>query len=425
MAIDYSKIPHEDVTGTYRYTNLPKHFFEALAAGDITLDMFLVLAWVWNQAGYKTGIAKRASAAMIRDDVWSPRVTPEKGRPKLRTVRRILQRLQLCGFIFVPKKYINDTNYPICACGYVVSVDLDGDRRRFALRPKPIKSYREALKGDDRLVDTVFDTPDDTPLTDPCPTHDRPMTDPCPTPVRPPDPSLSGKQVNQVETGVAGIAGDQVQQQQPALRADAAAVAVTPTSFQEADDRIEKLKSGYKPEFRTTESGASDFPITANLVTAAILWDYLGNPAGQDPLKWEDSLGILSQDYDSQDYSLLDLFWYAFDVNPKWREKLLAAKYPVKYLETVLPHILDDYTHWSMNQEKEVPMKLDAAVKKLLASGEVFERDGKRYKFLAVQGYKPCYHEIDAQGNPVGIVGNLVWGLDLPLPEDALEGAGY
>src|ERR1700722_17900857 len=127
MPIDYSKVPHEDVTETYRYTNLPKHFFDALAAGDITPDMFLVLAWVWNNAGYKTGIAQRASAAMIRDDIWRSRVIPEKDRPKLRTVQRILGRLQLCGFIVMPDKYVNNTNYPICACGYVVGATIDGD----------------------------------------------------------------------------------------------------------------------------------------------------------------------------------------------------------------------------------------------------------------------------------------------------------
>ena len=39
--------------------------------------------------------------------------------------------------------------------------------------------------------------------------------------------------------------------------------------------------------------------------------------------------------------------------------------------------------------------------------------------------YRPCYHEIDAHGNPIGVIGNHVLGLDLPLPEDALEDAGY
>ena len=345
MAINYSKIPHEDVTDTYLYTNLPKHFFERLAAGDITLDMFLVLAWIWNHAGYKTGIARRASAAMIRDDVWSPRVIREKDRPTLRAVRRILRRLQLCGFIATPKDYVNDTNYPICACGFVVSVVVEGVRRKFALRPKPLKSYREALKGDDRLIDTVFDTPDDTPLTDPSPTHDRPATAPCPAADRPPDPSLSCKQINQVETGVAGVGSvtsQQVQQQQPALRADAAAAAGLHNNSQEANDRIAKLENEYKPE-----PEASNVP--ANLATANILWDYLGKPAGQNPAKWAASLGLLGQDYD-----LLDLFRYAFQVNRKWGEKLRAAKHPVKYLESVLPHILEDYSSWSMKKQEKV-----------------------------------------------------------------------
>src|SRR5439155_2172753 len=124
--------------------------------------------------------------------------------------------------------------------------------------------------------------------------------------------------------------------------AAAAAAAGLYKNSQEANDKIAKLENEYKPE-----PEASNVP--ANLATANILCDYLGKPAGQNPAKWAASLGLLGQDYD-----LLDLFRYAFQVNRKWGEKLRAAKHPVKYLESVLPHILEDYSSWSMKKQEKV-----------------------------------------------------------------------
>ena len=81
QAIDYSKIPHEDVTDTYRYVNLPRRFFEALAQGSITPLMFNVLAWIWARAEYKTGIAKRVTAQTIIDELYPADMVPKKVRP--------------------------------------------------------------------------------------------------------------------------------------------------------------------------------------------------------------------------------------------------------------------------------------------------------------------------------------------------------
>lgn len=55
MPIDYSKIPHDDVTETYFFVNLPLRFFNDREEGKITPMMFDVLAWIWQHAGYRTG----------------------------------------------------------------------------------------------------------------------------------------------------------------------------------------------------------------------------------------------------------------------------------------------------------------------------------------------------------------------------------
>jgi hypothetical protein len=137
--IDYSKIPHEDVTDTYRYTNLPWQFFYDRENGKITPRMFDVLAWIWRHTGFYSGIADRASAGMILADLWPSK----KGRPDVATIQRDLRTLDLCGYITLPKTYLHDVNYPITAHGYVVG----SAGRKIAPRPKATIGYRDVRKG--------------------------------------------------------------------------------------------------------------------------------------------------------------------------------------------------------------------------------------------------------------------------------------
>jgi hypothetical protein len=156
-------------------------------------------------------------------------------------------------------------------------------------------------------------------------------------------------------------------------------------------------------------------------------WEYLGSPEKFSPSRWEKQFSELLSAYPG----LGEILEYAFekDSTKTWRNRLLGANTPVAYLRKVLPHIQEAYDKWlpleAERTEKAAVLCIHDSVNNLLASGEVFVRDGHNYKFLAVQGYKPCYHEIDGHGNPMGVIGNLVLGLDLPLPEDALEDAGY
>ena len=117
MAIDYSKIPHEDVTDTYRYTNLLKQFFEYRAMGRITPMMFDVLAWIWEHAGYMTGITKWVTAETILDDLFPVKVVPRKDRPSLSTIQRVLRQLADLGYITLPTKYKHRRNYSTIANG--------------------------------------------------------------------------------------------------------------------------------------------------------------------------------------------------------------------------------------------------------------------------------------------------------------------
>ena len=135
----YAKVRHVQLKDGYRYTNLPQKFFDDRRAGRITPMMFEILTWVWNQAGYYTGRVDRASASMILEDLWPQK----KGRPSLSTVQRAVLQCAKCGYIRVPTEYRSDENYPIFALGYVVGCD----EASIALRPHPIVSYRDALKG--------------------------------------------------------------------------------------------------------------------------------------------------------------------------------------------------------------------------------------------------------------------------------------
>jgi hypothetical protein len=139
MAIDYSKIPHADVTDTYFYVNLPSQFFHDRASGKITPLMFDCLAWIWEHAGYSTGRTKMTSAGRIQADLW-PR---KKGRPSVRSIQRALRILHNCGYITLPKRFLHEESYSIRANNYVV---YDGETK-LALYPKVTIGYRELKEG--------------------------------------------------------------------------------------------------------------------------------------------------------------------------------------------------------------------------------------------------------------------------------------
>jgi hypothetical protein len=164
QAIDYSKIPHEDVTDTYRYVNLPRRFFEALAQGSITPLMFNVLAWIWARAGYKTGIAKRVTAQTIIDELYPADMVPKKVRPSVSTIQRVLRQLADLGYITLPTRYKHRKNYSIVAHGYVALVE----GRKLSLRPKETKAYGDR----DDEFDAPSEAPSEAPMTLPCGTDD-------------------------------------------------------------------------------------------------------------------------------------------------------------------------------------------------------------------------------------------------------------
>jgi hypothetical protein len=156
-------------------------------------------------------------------------------------------------------------------------------------------------------------------------------------------------------------------------------------------------------------------------------WEYLGSPAESNPSKWTVPFFELLSAYPD----LGEILEFAFeeDSTKTWRNRLLGANTPIAYLRKVLPLIQESYDKWlpleAERTEKAAVLCMKDAVRNLLASGKVFVRNGHNYKFMAVADHPPCYHEVDAQGNPIGVIGNRVLGLDLPLPEDALEDAGY
>jgi hypothetical protein len=139
MAIDYSKIQHEDVTDTYFYVNLPSQFFHDRASGKITPLMFDCLAWIWEHAGYSTGRTKMTSAGRIQADLW-PR---KKGRPSVRSIQRALRILHHCGYITLPMRFLHEESYSIRANNYVIY----DNERKLALYPKVTIGCRELKEG--------------------------------------------------------------------------------------------------------------------------------------------------------------------------------------------------------------------------------------------------------------------------------------
>lgn len=437
MAIDYSKIPHEDVTDTYFYVNLPLKFFHDRATGKITPLMFDCLAWIWEHAGYYTGRTKMTSAGRIQADLWPKK----KGRPSVRSIQRALRSLHNCGYITLPKRFLHEESYSIRANNYVIY----DDEKKMALYPKVTIGHRELKKGSEEAyyddscdqvqagigqssgrvpaeLGSSFDAGCDahgraaTPspaegysgTKDSCAvpsdgdgshlgrSSDAALSEPC----RSSDDNTTGESSPSGKIGEAGRAGTEQQQQL------AAAVAFP--------------REEQKPKTVETETESESKRL------AQRFWEYLGSPAKISPSRWEPQFSELLET--SPD--LWSIMEYAFEKDSKgtWRDRLLGANTPVAYLRKVLPYIQEAYGKWlpqeAESAEKAAVLCWKDAVKNLLASGEVFVRDGHNYRFMAVPGHRPCYHEVDAQGNPVGIVGNLVMGLDLPLPEDALESAG-
>ena len=161
--IEYVEVPERG----YYYANVPMGFFESLREGDITPTMFMVVCWVWANAGWKTGTVKMASASRIRQELWPYK----KDRPSLAKVQRAVRLLAQCGYIRIPKRYLHDQNYPIHACGYVVGCD----EGKIALRPCNIISYKEALRGCEEPSEGGLEEP----LRDTCGTSAEDMRDTC------------------------------------------------------------------------------------------------------------------------------------------------------------------------------------------------------------------------------------------------------
>ena len=425
MAIDYSKIPHEDVTDTYRYTNLPKQFFEYRAMGRMTPLMFDVLAWVWEHAGYMTGITKWVTAETILDDLFPVKVVPKKDRPSLSTIQRVLRQLEDLGYITLPTKYKHRRNYSIIANGYVVLVD----GRKLSLRPKEIKAYGDR----DDEFDAPDEAPSEEPVTLPCGTDAGPVTLPCGTD----DATTSGITGKSGSTGVvggAGIAPNNKQQPPASPEKVAAVVSSGETLIQEPKTvepeiepawvekdgvmmgwRFARILDGYKPEFLEPPSSS----LTWELFLARYFHHLLGRPAKHDPRKWEEDFKELLSAY--PDLSELLDFAFLNETTGKWRDQLKGVKIPVNspvgLLRVLLPSIEDAYRRYCEKLESA------GGVEALLASGKTYERDGNTFKFVNSKEHGPCWCRVDDKGL-VSVPWADAVGLDVPFPEDALEYAG-
>jgi len=391
----YEHIPHEEVLAYY-YVNLPLRFFNDLREGRITITMFLVLAWVWWHAGYRTGVVERASAGMILGDMWPMK----KGRPSLSKVQRAVKLCADCGYISVPKGYNHDENYPITAHGYIVICD----EGKIALRPKPTISYREVLKAtagsfddeanenrrcdDDfpnsRSCETKndenlpnlreFDPPYDEPKTAPSPVStasygeapkrcDAPsaedVTNICGTSAEP-LPNMCGTydDSSSCGSGESGESGEASESREAAAskagRAAAAPAALSVFSSPEADGKEGEGEGKSKPE---PECPKDEYIPPSPGDIARIFHKLLGSPPRYGPRSWEKGFAKLIEDQEAwswggkKDRDAGDLHYlldhclnpkYGGEVAEKWLPKFKEARNPFGLLLTVIGEMRDD-----------------------------------------------------------------------------------
>ena len=189
------KRPHDKIRVFY-YTNFPRIFSQDLKEGRITRLMYDILLWVYENVNWKWCRVERASAEIIRQDIYPPRCGAPQ--PSVRTIQRNLKHLDGCGYISLPKHYDLNNNYVIYVHGYVV--ELGGEK--FAVDKRPTITY-EALRRKNVATD---DAADDERLSQVCRSYDEAMTRACPTCD---DSSLyvTGEAVKTIETNKACEAG--------------------------------------------------------------------------------------------------------------------------------------------------------------------------------------------------------------------------
>ena len=372
---------------------MPVKFVDMMMAGEITGSMLLTMLMLYRWANWRTGRVDRVSAQGL--------ATASNDAYHKNTFQDALKRWDDTGYIKREMTPCSKKQFPVVINNFRVRVKTKGKDGEPVMKSCLINksstiTYAEFKKGVrvEPLAEGVEEGVDEA-LAEGVEDSVRKVG----TELASNEHLLADDEQDCLQDELAG--DEQEQQQQPA-----AAVATSSSEEQ-------------KP--KTTEIEIESKSL------AQRFWEYLGSPEKFSPSRWEKQFSELLSAYPG----LGEILEYAFekDSTKTWRNRLLGANTPVAYLRKVLPHIQEAYDKWlpleAERTEKAAVLCIHDSVNNLLASGEVFVRDGHNYKFLAVQGYKPCYHEIDGHGNPMGVIGNLVLGLDLPLPEDALEDAGY
>jgi hypothetical protein len=505
--IDYSKIPHEVMTGDFYYTNVPKKFEHDLKNGDITTLMFLCLEWIWSHAGYKNAMTQMTSASRIRNEMFPDR-RPQP--PSVRTVERALRCCHDCGYISLPSNYENDESYVVRANNFVVFVrGQDGEEdQRLLLYPKPTLSRRKMKKGNvkeplfdvgsqmpgpkppsapegqspvkglsdqvrevgqpcDRVGTEVGQTPDGPCVgddktsnqntsrgcgeadkaashlaTEECRTSVAPVSEECRRGVAPTVDNTTGsstcvtgpEQVHAGEAGKASKAGkEQEQQLQPPAAGVAVAASLNAISFRPGQEHPERdgqvVDLDFQPKKRSWAA------IVAKEFHTII--SRLGHKAKFDA-SWEQKFSkylLLYPDTPSSDglthFNLLDLIEWAVVKDPDghYRENLLKSFAPASYIGSQLAHIQVRKAAC----EAKLPT-LDQALETLLTCHKTFIRSGMSLQFLNTREFGPCWCAVRPEGGDgvdldewsEGVVKpvprSIVMGLDLPIPEDLVEG---
>ncbi|MBZ5671370.1 MAG: hypothetical protein LAO04_16770 [Acidobacteriia bacterium] len=393
---------------------------DGLKRGNFTVPMLLTMALLHRYADWKTGELEYTSAATL--------VTLSRGAYAERTFSEALRRLEKMGYITRHMEPGSHDTFPVTIHNFeVVETGEDGVDFIVTVNPKRTITWREARANqcDDACDDACDEHGDEhgderamkqgmIDATNHGTSTERPegvcderaMSNAMKDAMS--NAMMRATNQDRLPDGTSRKTIQRESEKEPEQQQQLAAAALAPSSSEEQKPKTTEIEIESKSLARR-------------------FWEYLGSPEKFNSSRWEKQFSELLSTYPD----LGDILEFAFekDSTKTWRNRLLGANTPVPYLVKVIVHIKEAYDKWlpleAERTEKAAVLCMKDAVRNLLASGEVFVRDGHNYKFMAVAGHQPCYHEVDAQGNPIGVIGNLVLGLDLPLPEDALEDAGF
>lgn len=122
------------------FVRLPVALEYAVADGEITVTMYLVMTKMHLWADWRTGVVDHVSARRIAR-AYGSETGNEEDVPSVRTFQRALQGLKEARWIISGYKPGSKNSYPVTICNYFQGGDGDGDRK--VLNVSELRHWRE------------------------------------------------------------------------------------------------------------------------------------------------------------------------------------------------------------------------------------------------------------------------------------------